>query len=73
MAKTARLLLVESVIPPGNTSILTSRNLAKDGSLPGGKERTEAEYWELLKASGFRLTRVVATRMEVSVIEGEPI
>jgi hypothetical protein len=38
----------------------------------GGLERTEAEYRHLFAANGFRLTRVVPTTGEVSVIEGLP-
>jgi hypothetical protein len=40
--------------------------------LLGGLERTEAEYRSLLAAHGFRLTRVVPTAGDVSVIEGRP-
>jgi hypothetical protein len=39
--------------------------------MEGGKERTEAEYRELLGASGFRLTRVIPTKSPYSVVEGE--
>jgi len=40
--------------------------------LPGGMERTEAEYRELFEAAGFRLTRIVPTRTWVSVLEATP-
>ena len=39
--------------------------------IPGGKERTEPEYRELFGKAGFRLTRIVPTQTEISVIEGE--
>jgi hypothetical protein len=39
---------------------------------PGGQERTREEYEALLRAAGLRLTRVVPTRSEVSVIEAVP-
>jgi hypothetical protein len=72
MSAHGRLLLVESVIPPGNEpfggKLLDLTMLV----IPGGMERTEAEYRELLAAAGFRLERVVPTRAEVSVIEGAP-
>ena len=35
----------------------------------GGEERTEAEYATLLAAVGFRLTRVVPTTSDVSIVE----
>ena len=40
--------------------------------IPGGLERTETEYRELFAASGFRLSRIVSTTTEISVIEGLP-
>ena len=36
----------------------------------GGRERTEAEFAELLAASGFRVARCVATTFGFSMIEG---
>jgi hypothetical protein len=38
--------------------------------IPGGQERTEQEYRDLLGKAGFRLVRIVPTAAEVSVIEG---
>jgi hypothetical protein len=67
-----KLLIGEGVVPAGNapgfTKLLDLTMLA----LPGGEERTEAEYRELLAKAGFRLTRVVPTRAEVSVIVAVP-
>jgi len=40
--------------------------------MAGGLERTEAEHRRLLAAHGFRLTRVVPTAGDVSVVEGRP-
>jgi hypothetical protein len=37
---------------------------------PRGRERTQAEFRELLKQSGFRLRRVVTTETHLSVVEG---
>jgi hypothetical protein len=66
-----RLLVVESVIPPGNEpsfgKLLDLTMLA----IPGGRERTREEYESLFRAGGFRLTRVVPTPAEVSVLEGQ--
>ena len=41
--------------------------------LPGGRERTEAEYREMYAKAGFKLERIVPTPTEVSVIEGRPV
>ena len=37
-----------------------------------GLERTEAEYRRLFADHGFRVTRVVPTAGEISVVEGVP-
>jgi hypothetical protein len=70
---TGKLLVVEGVVPPGNgpssTKLLDLTMLV----VPGGMERTEAEYRELYAKAAFRLTRIVPTRSEVSVIEGVPV
>ena len=41
--------------------------------IPGGEERTEEEYRRLYEGAGFRLTRIVLTKAEVSVIEGQKV
>jgi hypothetical protein len=38
--------------------------------LPGGRERTEAEYRALFEKAGFKLTRIVPTQDDMSLIEG---
>jgi hypothetical protein len=72
MSAKARLLVVESVIPPGNNPSFGKLLDLVMLVVPGGLERTEAEYRQLYSDSGFRLTRVVPTDHEVSVIEGKP-
>jgi hypothetical protein len=68
-----KLLVVEGVVPPGNGPSFTKMLDLNMLVIPGGKERTEVEYRELYARAGFRLTRVVPTRAEVSVIEGAPV
>jgi len=67
-----RLLIVEMVLPAGDTphpgKMLDMVMLV----VPGGQERTEAEYAALLGKAGFRLSRVVATASAVSVVEAVP-
>ena len=69
MRPDGRLLIVEMVLPPGDTphpgKILDMVMLV----LVGGQERTEAEYAGLLNKAGFRLNRIVGTKSPVSVIE----
>ena len=65
------MLVIESVIPPGNEPFFGKLLDVNMLVIPGGMERTEAQYRELYQSAGFRLTRIVPTRTEVSVIEGE--
>jgi len=71
MGPTSRLLIIEMVLPPGNTphpgKLLDLMMLVG----PGGRERTEQEYAALLGHAGLRLTRVVPTGSAVSVVEAE--
>ncbi len=71
MDKESRLLVVESVIPPGNDPSFGKLLDLTMLVIPGGQERTEQEYRELYESAGFRLTRIVPTAAEVSVIEGK--
>jgi len=68
-----KLLLVEFVVPPGNEPSLSKLIDLEMLLLPGGRERTEAEYRALFKAAGFELTRVVPTHSPVSIVEGVPV
>jgi len=72
MGPAARLLLVESVIPLGNDPSFAKQLDVNMLLIPGGQERTKAEYETLFQKAGFRLTRIVPTRMEIAVIEGAP-
>jgi SAM-dependent methyltransferase len=67
-----RLLIVEAVVHPGDepdpAKILDLAMLL----IPGGQERSEEEYRNLLEKAGFRLTRVVPTRTSASIIEAIP-
>ena len=69
MTPDSRLLIVEMVLPAGDTphpgKIFDMVMLV----VPGGQERTEAEYAQLLGKAGFRVTRVVPTESAVSVVE----
>ena len=66
MGDGGRLLLVESVIPPGNEPSFAKLLDLTMLAIPGGQERTEEEYRRLLGAGGFRLGRIVPTRTETS-------
>ena len=64
-----KLLLVESVIEPGNKpqfGKLTDLNMMV---LAGGKERTAEEFRELLSAGGFEMKKIMPTATDMSIIE----
>lgn len=65
-----RVLVVENVIEPGNAPAFGKLLDLTMLVIPGGKERTAAEYRALYDAAGFRLNRIVPTRADVCVIEG---
>jgi hypothetical protein len=68
---TGKLLLVESVIPTGNEPSFGKLLDLTMLVIPGGQERTQEEYTTLYANAGFRLKRIVPTKAEVCVIEGE--
>ena len=74
MAQSARLLIIEHVLAPGNEpswgKVLDLQQLVLSA---GGRERSEEEYASLLAAAGFRLERVIATSSTASLIEAIPI
>jgi hypothetical protein len=67
-----RLLIVETVLPTGDTPHQGKVQDMVMLVIPGGQERTEAEYASLLSKAGFRLSRVVPTESVVSVVEALP-
>ena len=72
MPAEARLLVVEYVLPEGDGASFGKLVDVHMMVAAGGMERTEAEYRRLLAAHGFRLTRVIPTSGEISVVEGVP-
>lgn len=80
MQQGARLLVVEMVVPePGEPNAAVFERLVRQTDLEmlavvGGRERTAAEYEELLTESGFTLDRIVPLEgMPWSVIEGSAV
>jgi hypothetical protein len=69
MVNHSKLLLVEAVIPPGNTPYFGKLLDLEMLTTSGGRERTEEEYRTLFTAAGFKLTKVFATASPWKVIE----
>ncbi len=70
LPENGQLILVEAVVPAGNEPHFSKFIDLNMLVMTGGRERTEEEFRALYEASGFRLTRVVATESPFSVIEG---
>ncbi|HEV3145023.1 MAG TPA: methyltransferase [Gemmataceae bacterium] len=71
--KHGQLLVVETVIPPGNVPHFAKLLDLNMLAIPGGMERTEKEYRALYASAGFRLDRVVPTTGGIDIIMGVPV
>ncbi|MFI5523956.1 methyltransferase [Streptomyces platensis] len=69
MTAGSRLLVVESVLPPGNAPHFGKTMDVAMMALLDGRERTAEEFATLLSAGGFRLTRVLPTPAFPSIVE----
>ncbi|MBB4935170.1 hypothetical protein F4561_006064 [Lipingzhangella halophila] len=76
MTERARLLVIESVLPEGPADTGHPASTTMDVAMlvvQGGRERTGAEFTELLAGAGFRLERVVPTSSPYSILEARPL
>jgi hypothetical protein len=67
-----KLLLVELVLKPGDSADLGKVIDLEMLVIASGRERTEAEYRQLLAGAGWRLTRVIPTKSPTQIVESEP-
>jgi len=65
----ARVVLLESVLAPGDAFQMAKWLDIEMLLLPGGRERTEEEFRALFAGAGFRLTQIVPTRSPLSILE----
>ena len=73
MRPDARLLVIESMIPPGNEPFRGKLVDITMLVLTGGRERTEPEYTRLLHGAGLRLNRAIPLKSGASVLEALPV
>lgn len=70
MAPNGRVLVVDTVIPPGNDphwgKLLDITMLVG----PGGRERTRSEFVPLFARAGLKLKRIIPTACALSIVEG---
>ena len=72
MAPGSRLLIVEAVLPAGDTPHHGKLLDLLMMTVTGGSERTGEQFGSLLASAGLRLTRIVPLPTHQSVIEAEP-
>lgn len=64
-----RMIVIENIVPEGNTTSFAKFIDINMLVMTGGRERTEQEFADLFAAAGFRLTRVVPTESPFCIIE----
>mgnify|MGYP003945918625 CR=1 FL=1 len=68
-----RLIIVDCVVPENDEPDFSKTFDLNMLVMTGGKERTAAEFQELLAAAGFKLLRVIPTDLPPSIVEAQPI
>ena len=71
MGPHTRLLLGEAVLSHGGDSLLAELTDVEMLAI-GGQERTEHEYRDLLASAGLRLTQVIPSDCQHSIVEAIP-
>jgi len=71
LEKGGKLLVVEMIVPPGNTFSVAKLLDMEMMVVTGGCERTEEEYRTLMEGAGFHLCRVISTSESISVLLAE--
>jgi len=73
LPENGRILVVDAVLPEGNTPHPGKLFDWIMMGIPGGVERTEAEFRDILRQGGFKVERIVPTAGLNSVIEAVPV
>jgi len=69
MSPHARVLIIETVVPPTPGQHLSKEIDIAMMAIPGGKERTQEEYAGLAARCGLRLQRMIETMSPYSILE----
>ena len=67
-----RLILLETVLQPGNQPDLGKLIDLEMMVMPGGRERSAEEFRALLAKGGFTLSKIVPTESPLALIEARP-
>lgn len=70
IAPDGKVLVIEGVIPSGNTPSPVKLIDLQMLVMNGGRQRTEAEFRQIYAAAGLRLTRVIPITPDLSIVEG---
>ena len=71
MPDRAKLLVCEKVIAPGNEVSKRHEDYGSGDARPDrrGRERTETAFKDLFARAGFRLARILPTKVDNSIVE----
>jgi hypothetical protein len=72
MLPDGRVLVAETLVPPGDEADLIKGIDVVMLAVTGGLERTEAQYASLFDAAGLRLEQVIQTQGPISILEASP-
>ena len=72
MQPNGKVLLAETLVPPGDEPDQIKSIDVVMLVVTGGLERTEAQYASLFGSAGLRLERVIQTRGPISILEASP-
>ncbi|QUR67774.1 methyltransferase [Mycobacterium spongiae] len=70
MRPDGKVLVVDCVLPEGNEPHIGKYLDIEMLLVPGGRERTRAQFEKLFAAAGLRLTDVIPTSTHLSIVEG---
>ncbi|HEX3252685.1 MAG TPA: methyltransferase [Pyrinomonadaceae bacterium] len=73
MSSKGKVIIVDCVVPENNEPDFSKFFDLNMLVMTGGKERTEKEFAQLLGAAGFKLLRVISTKVPTSIVEAEPV
>jgi len=73
MQPNGKVIIVDCVVPENNDPDFSKFFDLNMMVMTGGKERTEKEFAQLLSAAGFKLLRVIPTKVPTSIVEAEPV
>ena len=68
-----RLFILEWILPEGDMPHVAKVVDINMMMLMGGEERTGKQYGRLLEKAGFRMTRIIPTGCECSIVEAVPV